>query len=155
MRAAKEVQKDLDGLNEQILTRRRSNMDQIAGLLERAGDFKKAVEIYKKLRDLLPKDKDHALERRTLREKIGAAHESCEQYREALAEYNGVYAALSPAERKEEINLRLKLGNLYSRTGNYKKALEVFKAVKKDLKPGQQIGNLDNVIEDLKKRVGA
>ena len=154
LRAVKEVQKDLDGLYEQILTRRRSNMDQIAGLLEKAGDFKKAVEIYKKLRDLLPKDKDHALERRTLQEKIGAAHESCEEYKKALAAYNVVYEAMSPAQRKDEINLRLKLGNLYSRTGNFKKSLTVFKAVKKDLKPGQKVSDLDEVIEDLEKRVG-
>ena len=155
LRTAKEVQKDLDAVNAQILTRRRSNMDQIAGLLERAGDFKKAVEIYKQLRDLLPKDKDHALERRTLQEKVGAAYENCEEYKSALAAYNVVYEVMSEAERKDEVNLRLKIGNLYSRTGNYKKALEVFKAVKKDLKPGQKVSNLDNVIADLEKRVDA
>jgi len=154
-RAANEVQKELDALNEQILTRRRSNMDQIAGLLEKAGEFKKAVEIYSQLRDLLPKDKkkDTALARRTLQEKIGAAYENCEEYQKSVDAYNKVYEAMSAAERKGEINLRLKLGNLYQRVGNLKKALSLYKEVKKDLKPGQIVTGLDQIIQKLEARM--
>jgi len=148
-RAVKEVRKQLDALNAQIETRRRANLEQIAGLLEKAGDFKKAVEIYKRLRATLPTN--DALTRRTLQEKIGSAYDSCEEYKQALQAYKVVYDALSPEQRKNEINLRLKLGDMYGKTRNYKKALEMYKAVKKDLKPGQKVGGLDKAIEQLEK----
>jgi len=151
-RAATEVQRELAALNGQIETKRRANLEQIAALYEKAGDFKKAVDIYSKMRASLPEDR--AAERRALQEKIAGAYERCEDFKKALEAYNEMYEAMSPAQRKRELDLRRTIGNLYRQIGDLKKALIVFEAIKSDLKPGQTFGNLDEVIKELKQKLG-
>ncbi len=149
--AAKELEADFERLTKQVQDRRRNLLDQIAGLHEKAGNLKEAVEIYERLREAVPaKDKAG---RRTYSEKIAGAYERYEEWGKALSVNIRIYGSLTPEKQKKEINLRLKLGNLYQRVGNYAKALEMFKGVKEDLPPGQEIDGLDNAIAQLEQRV--
>jgi len=149
--AAKELEADFTGLMKQVRDRRRNLFDQIAELHEKAGNLKAAVEIYEQMREDVPAEDKAG--RRTFSEKIAAAYELYEEWGKALAANIRIYGSLTPEKQKKELNLRLKLGNLYHRVGNYKKALEMYKGVKEDLPPGQSIDGLDDAIKKLEQQV--
>jgi len=148
--AAAEIKTDFDRVAAMIEKRRVNLLDQIGDYCVKAGRLEEAVKIYDRLRSILPLDAKDM--RRSYREKTASAYEKFEKWASAVNLYELVYKGLSPTEQKQELNLRLKLGNLYQHVGRKDKALEMYEGVKKDLPAGQKIDGLDAVIAQLKAR---
>ncbi len=149
--AAGELEADFDRLVQRIEARRVQILDQVAGFFAKAGRMDEAARIYERLWAQVPPT--DAERRRAYAEKRAAVYEKFEKWDKALVILAGIYRTLPPQRRRAEINLRIHLGNLYQRVGDYAKALEMYKSVKKDLPPGMTIQGLDDVIRQLEARV--
>jgi len=110
--AAKELQTEFDTLKKNIEQRRLNLLDQIAGFLGKAGNTDGAIAIYRGLLANAPLD--NQAQRRGYTEKIAAAYERAEGWDKALQFYRDGYDHIPPEKQEQEINLRIKIGNLTS-----------------------------------------
>lgn len=149
-RAAAELKDRLDSLEAKIQTQHRANLLRIGDLEGQAADYKLAISSYNAALGTVPESDPH--ERASIKSRIAVANENAGNIRQALTMYKELYEAM-PAEHPD-LNLMLRMAQLYERDSDYKSALEMYQAVKKSLTGGQTVGGLDVAIMRCESRLG-
>jgi len=149
-RAAAELKDRLDSLEAKIQTQHRANLLRIGDLQGQAADYKLAISSYNTALGTVPESDQQ--ERANIKSRIAVANENAGNVHQALTIYKELYEAM-PAEHPD-LNLMLRMAQLYERDTDYKNALDMYQAVKKSLTGGQTVGGLDVAIMRCESRLG-
>jgi tetratricopeptide (TPR) repeat protein len=143
----------LAALADQVLSQRQLVQMRIADLLEKAGDCKAAAALYDGLGQALA-ERNRTAEVRAVKEKMAAAYDKARDYANALPIYRGLYDAIPAGERSRNLNLMLRLAEVYEKSGDLRAALDMCREVRKNIPPGGTVTNLADKIASLESRVG-
>ncbi len=136
----------------QAVSQRKNLHCKMADLCEKGGDYKAAAGIYEAEIRVLTELKRPG-EARALKEKLGDAYDKAGEFQKAAATLKSVYDAIPAAERRQNVNLLLRLAFMYEKASDNRKALDIYLEVEKTLRPGETIGGLAAKITSLKGKV--
>jgi len=154
-RKAADAKPRVTQLATQVVLQRKSLHDKMADLCEKGGDYKAAIAIYEAEVVTLNELKRPA-EARLVKEKLAEAYDKANDPKKAVATLRPIYDAIPPAEcsQASNIKLMLRLGFMYEKDKDSRKALEIYEKAVKDCPAGMTIQGLSEKIADLKAKVG-
>ena len=139
----------------QVVLQRKSLHDKMADLCEKGGDYKAAIAIYEAEVVTLNELKQPA-EARIVKQKLAEAYDKTNDPKKAAATLRSIYDAIPPAECSQALNIKLmlRLGFMYEKDKDPRKALEIYEKAVKVCPAGTTIQGLSEKITDLKAKVG-
>jgi hypothetical protein len=154
-RKAADAKPRVTQLATQVVLQRKSLHDKIADLCEKGGDYKAAIAIYEAEVVTLNELKRPA-EARLVKQKLAEAYDKANDPKKAVATLRPIYDAIPPAEcsQASNIKLMLRLGFMYEKDKDSRKALEIYEKAVKACPAGMTIQGLSEKITDLKAKVG-
>ncbi|MCX5654092.1 MAG: aspartyl protease family protein [Planctomycetota bacterium] len=154
-RRAADAKPRITQLATQVVLQRKSLHDKMADLCEKAGDYKAAIAIYEAEVQTLNELK-RPVEARLVKEKLADAYDKTNDPKKAATTLRSIYDAIPPAERSQvsNINFMLRLGFMYEKANDSRKALEIYEVVAKVCPANVKLQGLSQKIAALKSKVG-
>jgi tetratricopeptide (TPR) repeat protein len=144
----------LAALIDRGLMQRKNVQDKIADLWEKAGDYKAALAVYEAECQVLV-ERQRTADLRAVKEKMAEAYDKAHESAMALSIYKGLYDAVPPNERGQNVDLMFHLAYMYEKTGDLRNALDIYREAVKNLPPGAKVPGLAEKIASLESRAGS
>jgi len=154
-RKAADAKPRVTQLATQVVLQRKSLHDKMADLCEKAGDCKAAIAIYEAEVVTLNELKRPA-EARLVKQKLAEAYDKTNDPKKAAATLRSIYDDIPPAERSQASNIKLmlRLGFMYEKDKDSRKALDIYEKAAKACPAGMTIQGLSEKISTLTSKVG-
>jgi hypothetical protein len=149
-KAPAEVQPAIDQILGRLQEKKRNLLEKLAGLCERAGDYRSAALYDAAILETVPADK--RLAERKLREKIGDLFFKLEDYKDSLTYLMALFNDILKKDSQRNPDLGWKICDVLDKAHEYATEYAFLKALA-EANPDQ--GRLKDRLRDLQKKVGA